>query len=84
VYVGYLDCPAHPAYLSRHALLRLQEVAVRVLTGRPPALQFVPHFGYVSLFPLMMEVVPPESPRLGDLLAHLNDSRLLWTHFGLR
>jgi mannosyl-oligosaccharide glucosidase len=59
-------------------------VGVRVLTGQPPSLQFVPHFGYVSLFPLMMGVIPPESPRLGDLLGHLNESRLLWTNFGLR
>lgn len=61
----------------------LQEVSVRVVTD-PPKLQFVPHFGYVSLFPLMMRLLPPTSPRLGDVLQHLEDPRLLWSPHGLR
>ncbi len=32
----------------------------------------------------MMRVLPPESPRLGDVLHHLNSTDLLWTNFGLR
>lgn len=48
-------------------------------------LQFVDHTGYVSLFPLLLRLLPPDSPRLSDLLALLGDpARGLWSDFGLR
>ncbi|KAJ9508905.1 hypothetical protein QJQ45_028217 [Haematococcus lacustris] len=72
--------------LQRTAVMvdgRPQEVAVRVVREEP-RLQYVPHFGYVSLFPLLMRILPPGSPRLGELFVHINASELLWTSFGLR
>ncbi|KAF5826933.1 glycoside hydrolase [Dunaliella salina] len=56
--------------------------AMRVAT--PPSLRHVPHFGYVSLFPLLMRLLPPDSRELGATLDHLANTDLLWTRFGLR
>ncbi len=39
---------------------------------------------YNSLFPLMLRLLPPDSPELGRQLAQLTDPELLWTPFGLR
>ncbi|XP_053258221.1 mannosyl-oligosaccharide glucosidase isoform X1 [Podarcis raffonei] len=52
---------------------------------KPPRLQFVGGaFGYVSLFPLLLQLLRPDSPRLGSLLTDLRSERKLWTPFGLR
>ena len=56
----------------------------RVVTGLPPRPQLVPQFGYVSLFPLLMRLIPVDSPVLGRQLALLADPQRLWTDFGLR
>lgn len=56
----------------------------RVETGAPPSLQLVPQFGYISLFPLLMRLIPPGSPVLGRQLKLLRDERRLWTPYGLR
>lgn len=39
---------------------------------------------YVALFPLMLRLLPPDSPELGQQLVQLTDPDLLWTPFGLR
>ena len=39
---------------------------------------------YVGLFPLLMRVLPADSPQLGALLAQLASPRELWTPHGLR
>jgi mannosyl-oligosaccharide glucosidase len=57
---------------------------IRQNTGAPPKLQFVPHHGYVSLFPLLMGLVPADAPELGHVLSHLKNPRELWTPAGLR
>nr|SVE75633.1 EOG090X02G1 [Daphnia hispanica] len=50
-----------------------------------PTLRFVDDtFGYVSLFPLMIEILQPNSPQLGQLLQDLRNPNLLWTKYGLR
>lgn len=41
-------------------------------------------FGYNSLFPLMLRLLPPDSKGLGETLAKLPDPELLWTKYGLR
>nr|SVE77481.1 EOG090X02G1 [Daphnia lumholtzi]SVE78111.1 EOG090X02G1 [Daphnia lumholtzi] len=41
-------------------------------------------FGYVSLFPLIIEILQPDSPQLGQLLQDLRNPNLLWTKYGLR
>ena len=39
---------------------------------------------YISLFPLMLGLLPNDSPELGSQLAQLTDPTLLWTPYGLR
>jgi mannosyl-oligosaccharide glucosidase len=64
--------PQHPPGLVRHA-------------RSEPTLRFVDSsFGYVSLFPLMLELLDPDSPRLGVVLTDLRNESLLWTKYGLR
>lgn len=42
------------------------------------------HIGYVSIFPLLLKVLPPDSPKLLALLAQVADPQHLWSPFGLR
>jgi len=65
-----------------HTCTHTQAPALRV--AAPPSLRHVPHFGYVSLFPLLMKLLPPESAELGATLEHLANTELLWTRYGLR
>jgi len=52
---------------------------------REPSLGFVDSsFGYVSLFPFLLRILAPDSPRLGQILSDLHRPELLWTPFGLR
>ena len=39
---------------------------------------------FVSLFPLLMRLLPAESPHLKELLQQLPQSDLLWSPYGLR
>ena len=58
---------------------------VRVLTSKSgPSNKFVDSYGYVSLFPFLLEILEPNSPHLGQILSDLNNTKLLWTKFGLR
>uniref|UniRef100_H3GV13 mannosyl-oligosaccharide glucosidase n=1 Tax=Phytophthora ramorum TaxID=164328 RepID=H3GV13_PHYRM len=47
-------------------------------------LQHVKHVGYVSVFPLLLKVLPPNSPKLLALLKQTTGSNHLWSPFGLR
>ncbi|CAI9093220.1 OLC1v1028665C1 [Oldenlandia corymbosa var. corymbosa] len=49
-----------------------------------PVLRLVPHFGYVSLFPLMGRLIPPGSSILEKQLDLISNRSTLWTNFGLR
>lgn len=49
-----------------------------------PTYQFVNAFGYVSLFPFLLKIVQPTSPKLFKILTDLKDPGLLWTSYGLR
>eukprot|EP01134_Creolimax_fragrantissima_P006156 CFRG6156T1 len=49
-----------------------------------PEEKFVNHFGYVSLFPFLMGVIPPTSSKLGYILEDIYNPDHLWTEFGLR
>lgn len=53
------------------------------VVGGKPKFTFINSFGYVSLFPLMLKIVDPHSPRLFRILNDLK-SDLLWTNYGLR
>merc|ERR1719499_938263 len=47
--------------------------------------QFVDHTGYVNLFPLLLKLLPPDSPRLASIIDLISDpSKGLWTDFGIR
>ncbi|KAJ2719794.1 Processing alpha glucosidase I [Coemansia sp. Benny D115] len=45
---------------------------------------FVCHKGYVSLFPMLLGLVPPESDKLGHILDMIENPDELWSDFGLR
>ncbi len=49
-----------------------------------PTFQFINSIGYVSLFPMLLELVDPDSPKLGAILDQIRDNRKLWTNYGLR
>ncbi|KAK9863279.1 hypothetical protein WJX84_010392 [Apatococcus fuscideae] len=88
----FLDWGNHTEGVTlQRVLLRLpdgrpyaQELQRIVDPERPPQLQFVPHFGFVSLFPLLMRLLPPDSPQLAALLQALPQADLLWSPYGLR
>jgi len=46
--------------------------------------RFVEHTGYVSIFPLMLRVLPVDSEHLGAVLNSIRDAEDLWTPWGLR
>eukprot|EP00611_Tribonema_gayanum_P024021 TRINITY_DN5191_c0_g1_i3.p1 TRINITY_DN5191_c0_g1~~TRINITY_DN5191_c0_g1_i3.p1 ORF type:complete len:500 (-),score=82.65 TRINITY_DN5191_c0_g1_i3:425-1924(-) len=52
--------------------------------GEPPQVQQVERLGYVSIFPLLLRLLPPDSPRLPPLLDLLADPTHLWSEYGLR
>jgi hypothetical protein len=76
---AFLPCPV----LCCFCVLLLQRQLVRYIS-EPPQLQHVPSFGYVSLFPLLMQLIPPDSDILGHHLQLLQQEELLWTPHGLR
>lgn len=49
-----------------------------------PRLRFVDALGYVSLFPVLLQLLRPDSPRLPAVLAAMRSERQLWSPFGLR
>lgn len=51
---------------------------------RAPKLQFVNAFGYVSLFPFLLHILKPDSPKLEHIFRDMRDSNKLWTPYGLR
>ncbi len=40
--------------------------------------------GYLSLFPFLLSLLPPDSPHLGAILDVLHDPEHLWSPYGLR
>ncbi|MEQ2205618.1 hypothetical protein XENOCAPTIV_005897, partial [Xenoophorus captivus] len=51
---------------------------------RAPKLQYVNALGYVSLFPFLLQILQPDSPKLEHILRDMRDPNKLWTPFGLR
>ncbi|GER29135.1 glucosidase [Striga asiatica] len=49
-----------------------------------PELRLVPHVGYVSLFPFMGRLIPPDSWILDKQLDLISNISTLWTKYGLR
>ncbi|ORX74749.1 glycoside hydrolase, partial [Linderina pennispora] len=52
--------------------------------GNAEVPKFVCHRGYVSLLPMLLGLVPAESPKLGHILDMIEDPEELWTEYGLR
>ncbi|GAB9472186.1 Mannosyl-oligosaccharide glucosidase [Globisporangium polare] len=78
-------CPAsHSHYLfplgDGKGGLKMQPIFIPGTTK----LQHVKHIGYVSIFPLLLKVLPPDSPKLRALLGQIADPQHLWSPFGLR
>ncbi|XP_017783438.1 PREDICTED: mannosyl-oligosaccharide glucosidase [Nicrophorus vespilloides] len=57
---------------------------VRVITRTPEYRLVDNNFGYVSLFPFLLQILDENSPRLSKILNNLDDPNLLWTPYGLR
>ncbi|XP_061193434.1 mannosyl-oligosaccharide glucosidase-like [Saccostrea echinata] len=51
---------------------------------REPKLKFLESFGYVSLYPLMLRILEPDSLQLSNILSDVTNKELLWTDYGLR
>ncbi|KAJ3678273.1 hypothetical protein LUZ60_002076 [Juncus effusus] len=49
-----------------------------------PEMRLVPHIGFVSLFPFIMAIIPPESWILEKQLDLISNRSILWTDYGLR
>ncbi|KAI0987876.1 hypothetical protein GJ496_006428 [Pomphorhynchus laevis] len=49
-----------------------------------PKLQYLPHIGYVSLYPFLLHLLPVDSSYLHNILDQLTDSELLWSNYGIR
>uniref|UniRef100_K3W5A0 Mannosyl-oligosaccharide glucosidase n=1 Tax=Globisporangium ultimum (strain ATCC 200006 / CBS 805.95 / DAOM BR144) TaxID=431595 RepID=K3W5A0_GLOUD len=80
-----VKCPVtHATYLfplgDGKGGLQLQQMFIPGTTK----LQHVKHIGYVSIFPLLLKVLPPDSPKLRALLHQLANPEHLWSPFGLR
>ena len=58
--------------------------ALRLRAWQGARLQHVRHLGYVSLFPLMLKLLPPDAPQLPHVLELLRDRSRLWSDHGVR
>ena len=56
----------------------------RFVAARKEREGWVEHLGYVSLFPLMLRLLPADAPQLPPLLELLRDDATLWSPYGLR
>lgn len=48
------------------------------------ALEAIPRVGYVSIFPLLLKLLPADSPKMESVLSMMEDPALLYSDFGLR
>lgn len=57
---------------------------IRVVSMEPKLRLVSDTFGYVSLFPMFLRLIPADSPKLEVILKSLKDPDLLWSPYGLR
>ncbi|XP_061397950.1 mannosyl-oligosaccharide glucosidase [Musca vetustissima] len=62
-----------------------QQMEMVRVTLKQPDYKFVDStFGYVNIFPFLLEILDHDSPYLGKLLKDIRDPQKLWTPYGLR
>lgn len=62
-----------------------QNVDMIRFVNKPPVYRLVDtSFGYVNLFPFLMQYLSPQSPVLLKTLSNIRDTEVLWTPFGIR
>lgn len=79
---GYMDYGLHTDDVELKRLKPNSEM--RRVIHTDPKLKFVDSFGYVSFFPLFLQIIDPYSAKLGKVLEDLRRPDLLWTNYGLR
>ncbi|XP_059618514.1 mannosyl-oligosaccharide glucosidase isoform X2 [Phlebotomus argentipes] len=73
-----------PVKPAAHGKPPQQQEMVRV-TNKAPELRYIDStFGYVSLFPLLLEILTADSPYLGKMLKDMRDPNGMWSDYGLR
>ncbi|KAL1187623.1 Alpha-glucosidase 2 [Cardamine amara subsp. amara] len=60
----------------------VSRVLVRETFGKPE-LRLVPHIGYVSFFPFMFRIIPPDSSILDKQLDLISSRNIVWSDYGL-
>ncbi len=60
-----------------------QEQMVRKIDDEP-IMQYVNSIGYVSLFPMILQLIRPDSDKLDKVLDQIKDPQTIWTPHGLR
>ena len=79
---GYMDYGLHT---DKIALKRLNPKSDKVrVIHEDPKLKYIDSFGYVTFFPLFLQVIDPNSVKLKKVLEDLRRTDLLWTSYGLR
>lgn len=56
----------------------------RIALKRPEYRYVDSTFGYVNLFPFLLEILSNDSPYLQKILKNIRDPEILWTNYGLR
>uniref|UniRef100_A0A6A7G1H0 Mannosyl-oligosaccharide glucosidase n=1 Tax=Hirondellea gigas TaxID=1518452 RepID=A0A6A7G1H0_9CRUS len=79
---GYMDYGLHTFDVELKKLKPNTDM-VRVVHSKPK-LRYVDSLGYVSFFPLFLQILDPESTKLGKVLEDIRRRDLLWTDYGLR
>ncbi|CAB3367365.1 Hypothetical predicted protein [Cloeon dipterum] len=80
----YADFGLHTDAVKLGRKSKNDSTFIRIVQERPRLQLVEKTFGYVSLFPLLLCLIPANSPKLGDVLNDLRKPDLLWTPYGLR
>lgn len=81
----YCDVGLHSGKVILKPVRTADDQRIEVRTELEPArFGCVNEFGYVSLFPFLLQLIEPNSPQLGVVLSKLRDPKLIWSDFGLR